>query len=172
MRAISLHRAALGFIAAASIATLALAQSPGADPLDGTWQLNVARSNMSGPGASASETIVFKVEGDVESFESHAVQTSDGAAEHTGYKAVYGGPPVPMASIYVLPSGVVSKVDIAQVKVIKVDSHTRERIATDANGRQILRSQRKLSADGKRMDAALLDTNGKVVQTRSFDRIK
>lgn len=172
MNSFLLRRAAICLIAGVAASTVLQAQTAARDPLDGTWQLNVAKSTMSGPGASSSETIVFKVNGEEESFESKAVQASDGAMEHTGYKASYGGPSTPMASIYVLPSGVVSRVDLAQVKVIKIDSHTRERIVSDSSGRQRMRAQRKVSADGKTLYGSILGPDGKAVQVRVFDRVK
>lgn len=169
-----LGRTARGSMLALGLTAAASAQGPAEqrDLLDGTWRLNVARSDMTGPSASSSETVVFKVRGDVESFESHAVQAADGAREHTGYKATYGGPPAAMASIYVLPSGVVSRVELGRSQVVRTDAHTRERLVVDGNGRTLMRALRKISADGNTLTSTLLGADGKPMQTRVFERVE
>src|SRR5262245_28934539 len=97
-------KASLRFVALSlALASPLLAQN--ADLLSGRWRLNVAKSNMQGQGASSSETLVFKVVGDEETFTSNAVAAATGEKEMTNYTAKYGGPDAPTTAIYTATDG-------------------------------------------------------------------
>lgn len=143
-----------------------------ADPLAGTWKLNVAKSNMKGDTTSSKETIVFKVTGDAESFTSHAVAANNGEEETTTYTARYSGPDAPMKSEYVAKDGK-KRVESATVAVKKVSDRVRERFVK-RDGKVVLHARRVVSDDGRTLTSNILgtDENGKEVvrQTRVFDR--
>jgi hypothetical protein len=152
------------------MAGLAFAQN--ADPLAGTWKLNVAKSDMKGDTASSQETIVFKVVGDEESFTSHAVAANNGEKETTTYAAKYGGADGPMKSVYVAKDGK-QRVESATVAVKRVSDRVRERFVK-RDGKVVLHSRRVISDDGKTLTSSILgkDASGKEVvnQTRVFDK--
>lgn len=148
----------------------ALAQS--ADPLAGTWKLNVTKSNMKGDTTSSKETVVFEVVGDEESFTSHAVAANNGEKEATTYTAKYRGPDAPMKSVYVAKDGK-QRVETATVAVKRISDRVRERFVK-RDGKVVLHARRVVSDDGKTLTSSILGTDDKgnevVRQTRVFDK--
>lgn len=152
------------------ITTPAAAQK--VDPLSGTWVLNVAESDMEGPSASASETIVFVVTDGWESFTANAVAANNGERENTIYRARYGGEPVTMHSVYYAKDGS-ERMTQTQVQVRRVGDRVRERVLI-RDGKVTMRARREISEDGMKMRAGVYGTNDKgeevLFQTRVFDK--
>lgn len=138
------------------------------DPFDGTWKLNVAKSQMQEATASKSELIEYHIVGDEEQFLSHAV-TAKGEAESIRYNAKYDGKPYPFS---ITIDGKETNPG-AMTTVRKIDAWTRERYNV-RNGTPVLASRRIVSKDGRTMTITILrvDRDGKEVvnETRILDK--
>jgi hypothetical protein len=146
--------------------TSANAQS---DPFDGTWRLNVAKSQMQPATASKSEIIRFRIVGDEEQFVSEAV-TAKGESESIKYSARYNdGKPYPFT---ITIDGKVTNPG-ALMTMRKIDTWTRERYNM-RDGKPVLASRRVVSRDGKTMTLTILrvDAQGNEVvnETRILEK--
>lgn len=149
-----------------SVGTLAALQ---ADPFNGTWKLNVARSTMNPESASKSEIIHYRVMGDQEEFATEAV-TAKGAAEVITYTARYDdGKAYPF--IITIDGKVTNPGAMTMVR--KIDTWTRERYNV-RDGKPVIASRRVISKDGKTMTLTILrvDADGKEVirETRILEK--
>jgi len=147
-----------------SVMLLALLSSTGAsaagdDPFNGTWKLNVAKSQMQEATASKSEVIDYRIVGDEEQFVSHAV-TAKGEAESIRYNARYDGRPYPFSIII---DGKETNPGATTI-VRRIDAWTRERYNV-RNGTPVLASRRAVSRDGKTMTITIVrvDRDGREV---------
>jgi hypothetical protein len=150
------------------VAAFAVALAAADDPFNGTWRLNVAKSQMQEATASKSEMIEYHIVGDEEQFLSHAV-TSKGEAESIRYNAKYDGKPYPFS---ITIDGNETNPG-AMTAVRKIDRWTRERYNV-RTGAPVLASRRVVSKDGKTMTITILrvDRDGKEVvnETRILDK--
>jgi len=138
------------------------------DPFNGTWKLNMSKSQMQHATASKSEVIEYRIVGDEEQFLSHAV-TAEGLAESIRYTAKYDGKPYPFS---ITIDGKETNPG-AMTAVRKIDVWTRERYNV-RNGTPTLASRRVVSKDGKTMTITILrvDRDGKEVvnETRILEK--
>lgn len=121
----------------------AIAASQGAaakaDPIAGTWTLNVAKSTFTPGPAGKSGTVTFETAGQGVHVVADLVDGT-GAKVHTEYTANYDGKDYPITGSPVSDTVVLKR----------IDANTAER--TDKkNGKAVGTYLRKLSADGKTM---------------------
>ena len=125
-------RFALAVVLCLAFASVAAA----ADPFDGTWQLNTAKSKYDpGPGPEK-VTLTIQVDGATATVKSES--TFEGKPYATSYKATLDGTPAPLQGSPVA--------DMISVK--KVDERTRE-TKTTKGGSPVSESRAVVSADGK-----------------------
>ena len=107
-----------------------------ADPFDGTWQLNTAKSKYDPGPAPERVTLTIQVDGATATVKSES--TFEGKPYATSYKATLDGTPAPLQGSPVA--------DMISVK--KVDERTRE-TKTTKGGSPVSESRAVVSADGK-----------------------
>jgi hypothetical protein len=107
-----------------------------ADPFDGTWQLNTAKSKYDPGPAPEKVTLTIQVDGATATVKSES--TFEGKPYATSYKATLDGTPAPLQGSPVA--------DMISVK--KVDERTRE-TKTTKGGSPVSESRAVVSADGK-----------------------
>jgi hypothetical protein len=125
-------RLALALALCAALATISAA----ADPFDGTWRLNTAKSKYDPGPAPDSATVTIQSDG--VTWTVKADSSFDGKPMTVTYKANLDGTPGPMQGSPVA--------DMVSVK--KVDDQTREMKSTKG-GKTVSESRATLSADGK-----------------------
>jgi hypothetical protein len=125
-------RFALAIALCAAVATI----SASADPFDGTWRLNTAKSKYDPGPAPEKVTLTIQVDGATATVKSES--TFEGKPYATSYKVTLDGTPAPLQGSPVA--------DMISVK--KVDEHTRE-TKTTKGGSPVSESRAVVSADGK-----------------------
>ena len=125
-------RFALAVVLCVAFASVAAA----ADPFDGTWQLNTAKSKYDPGPAPEKVTLTIQVDGATATVKSES--TFEGKPYATSYKATLDGTPAPLQGSPVA--------DMISVK--KVDERTRE-TKTTKGGSPVSESRAVVSADGK-----------------------
>ena len=128
----SRFRFALAVVLVAAFATVAAA----ADPFDGTWKLNTAKSKYDPGPAPEKVTLTIQVDGTTATVK--AESTFEGKPYTTSYKATLDGTPAPLQGSPVA--------DMISVK--KVDENTRE-TKTTKGGSPVSETRAVVSADGK-----------------------
>lgn len=128
----SRFRFALAVALCAAFATVAAA----ADPFDGTWKLNTARSKYDPGPAPDSATVTIQTDGATSSVKSET--TFEGKPYTVTYKVTLDGTPAPLQGSPVA--------DMISVK--KIDDRTREMKTTKA-GSPVGETRATISADGK-----------------------
>lgn len=118
-----------------------------ADPILGTWTLNVAKSTYSPGPAPKSMTVKFEAVGDGIKSTADTI-AADGSSTHTEYTASYDGKDYPLTGMK----------DADTVSLRRIDANSAER--TDKMGGKVVRTyKRTLSADGKTMTATITGTD-------------
>jgi hypothetical protein len=134
----------LGLAFAAS-PQVALAQS---DPFDGVWQLNLAKSNQTGPGAVVkSATSYYRGEGQNRKL-THVVIDAEGNPYSAVYMHIYDGQPHPTTGS--------TRYDASSYT--QVDAHTINYSRTKA-GKLVETGTIVVSQDGKTLTAAIKGTD-------------
>jgi hypothetical protein len=139
--------AALALVALASATTL----SQPADPMMGTWKLNVAKSKTT----FKSGTTVIEPAGDGIKLTADAVG-ADGTAHHWGFTAKFDGKDNPVTGNS--PYGPYGTNGV--VALTKVDAHT-AKIVSKLDGKVTLTQTLVVSADGKTRTVTSKGTDGK-----------
>lgn len=144
-------------LATALAATVMLTSSPAlwaSDPLDGTWDLDLAASTYNPGPARKSDTRVYRTDGKTIHMTGKAT-FADGSSDEIEYKGAYDGKDYPVTGN--------PRVDtIAQVKV---DEYT-VKTTTKRAGKVTATSTRVLAKDGKTMTVT---TRGTTEKGTAFD---
>ena len=121
-----------------------------ADPLIGTWKLNVAKSKYS-PGPPPKSTLVkFEAAGEGVKVTADVV-TADDKASHTEYTGNYDGKDYPLTG---------SGTGADTVSLRRIDARTTER--TDKKGGKVVMTfTRKVSSDGKTLTVTVNGVDAK-----------
>ena len=118
-----------------------------ADPILGTWTLNVAKSTYSPGPPPKSMTVKFEAAGDGIKSTADTI-AADGSSTHTEYTANYDGKDYPLKGMK----------DADTVSLRRIDANSTER--SDKMGGKVVRTYRRtLSADGKTMTATITGTD-------------
>jgi hypothetical protein len=126
------------------------ASAQAADPLLGTWKLDVAESKFSPGPPPKSITVTFEQAGEGVKVTADAVG-ADGKATHTTYTGNYDGKDYPV-------TGSGTGADTVSLK--RVDARTTER--TDKKGGKVVMTfTRTVSSDGKLLTVTIKGTNRK-----------
>jgi hypothetical protein len=141
-------RLALAVALCAAFATVAVA----ADPFEGTWRLNTAKSKYDPGPAPDKATVTIQSDGSTTSVKTESA--FEGKPYTTSYKVGLDGTPAPLQGSPVA--------DMISVK--KVDDRTRETKTTKA-GSPVSESRAILSADGKTITVTGSGLNPKGVKT-------
>jgi hypothetical protein len=120
------------------VSALACTEVKPADPLVGTWTLNLARSKFS-PGP-APQSLVVTYEQTANGLHVIAVSTSDGTSSRSEYTATYDGKDVPITGV--------PQVETTSMR--QIDALTSERIDKRA-GKRVQSYTRQVYADGRTM---------------------
>jgi len=140
-------RLALAIALCAAFATVSAA----ADPFEGTWQLNTAKSKYDPGPAPDKATVTIQSDGSTTSVKTASV--FEGKPYATSYKATLDGTPAPLQGSPVA--------DMISVK--KVDDRTRETKTTKA-GSPVSETRATVSADGKTLTVTGTGLNPKGVK--------
>lgn len=134
-----------------------------ADPLNGTWELNLAKSKFDpGPGPK-SQTRTYEVTGHTEKLSSKGVD-SEGKPTAVEFTASYDGKDYPVTG---LPN-------VETISVKRIDDHTFESTQKKA-GKVVATGTRVISKDGKTLTSTTKGTNAKgeaFNNTMVFDKKK
>ena len=123
------------------------ASAQAADPVIGTWKLDVAKSKYSPGPPPKSLTVRFEAAGAGVKVTSDGVP-ADGQATHTEYTANYDGKDYPITGSAIADT----------VSLKRIDANTVER--TDKKGGKVVQTlTRKVSSDGKMMTTTVKGTN-------------
>jgi len=141
-------RLALAIALCAAFATVSAA----ADPFEGTWQLNTAKSKYDPPPGPDKATVTIQSDGSTTSVKTESV--FEGKPYATSYKVTLDGTPAPLQGSPVA--------DMISVK--KIDDRTRETKTTKA-GSPVSVSRVTVSADGKTITVTGSGLNPKGVKT-------
>lgn len=120
-----------------------------ADPANGTWELNLAKSKFASGPASKSQTRTYEVVGERLTYTNKVVD-ADGKSRLVQFTVNYDGKDYPETGE---PS-----VDMISYK--RIDRFTIENIEKKA-GKVVARNRRVVSADGKVMTVTSVSTNEK-----------
>jgi hypothetical protein len=143
-------------IATALVALVAsTSHAQAADPMVGTWKLNVAKSKT----PYKSGTSVIEAVGDGVKVTADLVGT-DGTAYHWSWTAKYDGKDVPITGTTPYGSGAVAS-------LTRIDAHT-VKVVGKRNGQEILTQTITTSADGK---TRTLTTHGKDAKGQAIDSV-
>jgi hypothetical protein len=119
-----------------------------ADPVNGTWNLNLAKSKFSG-SPPQSETRTYEVSGDAVKTSTDRVD-SQGKPVHTESAPKYDGKDYPITG----------NPDADTVAVTRVDAYSTRSTLKKA-GQPVLRTTRSVANDGKTMTITVNGTNAK-----------
>jgi len=126
------------------------ASAQAADPLVGTWKLDVAKSKFSPGPAPKSITVTFEAAGEGIKVTADVVGADD-KPTHTTYTGNYDGKDYPIAG---------SETGADTVSLKRVDARTTVR--TDKKGGKVVMTfTRKVSSDGKMLTVTIKGTNPK-----------
>ena len=128
-------------------ATEISAQTP--DPVNGTWELNLAKSKYASGPAPKSETRMIEVVGDRITYTSRRVE-AEGKAVVTQFVANFDGKEYPLKG----------NPNYDAISLKRIDRFTTESLNLKA-GKVIFRNRRVVSADGKVMTVTGQTTNAK-----------
>jgi hypothetical protein len=121
-----------------------------ADPLVGTWKLDVAKSKFSPGPAPKSITVTFEAAGEGITVTADVVGAED-KTTHTTYTGNYDGKDYPITG---------SETGADTVSLKRVDARTTVR--TDKKGGKVVMTfTRKVSSDGKMLTVTIKGTNPK-----------
>jgi hypothetical protein len=121
----------------------------GADPLDGTWTLNVAKSKFNSGPAIKSQTRKYEVSGDVVKQTLDGVDAS-GKPVHMTFSAHYDGKDYPVSG----------NPDADTIAVQRTDKYSAES-TLKKDGKTTLTTVRHVSKDGKTLTMKTTGTNSK-----------
>jgi hypothetical protein len=128
-------------------APLALASAQGADPVIGTWALNVAKSTYSAGGAPKSQTRTYTTAGKGYKFIAKGID-ADGKATTVEFTTAADGKSVPVTGSPAYDAIVVKR----------VGANTTESTLMKA-GKVVSQNTRTVSKDGKKMTSTAKGTN-------------
>ena len=143
--------------AAATLLLLSLSQAFAnpADPLDGTWELNVAKSRFDPGPAPRSQTRIYKSDGQTVHSTSKGVN-AQGQETTVEYTASYDGKDAPITGSPVADT----------VSIKRINDSTSE-ATLKKNGKVVSTSTRVISSDGKQMSVTTTGTSDKGQPIRS-----
>jgi hypothetical protein len=139
---------ALGFVFATTIVSQH-AWGQNADPLNGTWHLNVEKSKFNAGPSIKSQTRVYEVSSDSVKQTVDGVD-SQGKPTHSGFTAKYDGNDYPTTG----------NPDWDTISVKRVDGHNAKSIMKK-NGKVVQTVMRNVSKDGNTLTVKSLGTNAK-----------
>jgi hypothetical protein len=144
-------------LAAATVLSLVLGQSVAnpADPLDGTWELNVAKSRFDPGPAPRSQTRTYESDGQTVHMTSKGVN-AEGQETTVEYTASYDGKDAPITGSPVADT----------ISIKRIDESTTE-ATLKKNGKVVSVSTRVVSSDGKQMSVTTTGTSAKGQPIRS-----
>jgi hypothetical protein len=125
----------------------ALAQN--ADPLNGTWRLNLEKSKFRSGPAPKSQTRTYEVSGDSVKQSIEGVD-SQGKPVHSGFTGKYDGKDYP----------VTGNPDADTISIRRIDPHSAKSVMKK-DGKVVLQTTRKVSKDGKTATFTTKGTNAK-----------
>jgi hypothetical protein len=120
-----------------------------ADPLIGTWELNLAKSKYSPGPAPKSQTRTYAAAGDAVRLTANGVD-AEGKATLVEYTASYDGKDYPITGAP----------DADAISLKRIDDHTSEATQKKA-GKVVLTVKRVVSKDGKVLTTTATGTNAK-----------
>lgn len=145
-----------------SIAVLAEPQGPGANPLVGTWKLNLAKSKYSpGPPPKSGTTKIEAVEGGIRLVNEGV--NDQGQAVRSEYAVKFDGKDYPRKGTIAGKSNTIQ--DTAAIR--KIDDHTYD-LTYKLKGRILATARWDISRDGK---TRTITFTGKDAQGRRVDNI-
>ena len=149
--------------AAATVLLLSLSQAFAnpADPLDGTWELNVAKSRFDPGPAPRSQTRTYESDGQTVRMTSKGVN-AQGQETTVEYTASYDGKDTPITGSPIADT----------VSVKRINASTSQ-ATLKKDGKIVSVSTRVISSDGKQMSVTTTGTNDQGQPIRSelvFDR--
>jgi hypothetical protein len=152
-------------IALGMLFTLAVPGKPAwaqaADPLDGTWVLNVAKSKFNAGPAIKSQTRKYEVSGDEVKQTLDGIEAS-GKPTHSTFTAHYDGKDYPVSG----------NPDADTISVKRTDKYS-ARSVLKRDGKPVLTTMRHVSKDGKTLTMAAKGTDAKGAKVDNvlvFDR--
>jgi hypothetical protein len=148
------HQLTLAAITMACLCSGQLAAQP-ADPINGTWELNVAKSRFDPGPAPRSQTRTYESDGKVVHMTSRGVN-AEGQITEVEYTASYDGEDAPMPGSPVADT----------VSLKRIDYSTSE-ATLKKNGKVVSTSTRVISKDGKEMTVTTTGQNEKGQTIRS-----
>jgi hypothetical protein len=140
-------------LATLMVVSLVWLQSPlaqAADPLHGTWKLDLAKSKFDPGPPPKSITVMFEPAGEGVKVTADVVGADD-KARQTSYTGNYDGKDYPI-------TGVTTGADTVSLK--RIDARTTQRI-DKKGGKVIMTFTRKVSTDGKTLTVTVKGTNSK-----------
>jgi hypothetical protein len=120
-----------------------------ADPLIGTWELNVAKSKFSPGPAAKSQTRIYEAAGEGVKYTARGI-AADGKPTLVQYTASYDGKDYPITG----------QPDAETISLKKIDAYTTEATQKRA-GKVVITVRREISKDGKTMTVTSKGTNAK-----------
>jgi hypothetical protein len=144
-------------LGAATVLSLVLGQSVAnpADPLDGTWELNVEKSRFDPGPAPRSQTRTYESDGQTVHMTSKGVN-AEGQETSVEYTASYDGKDAPMTGSPVADT----------ISIRRINETTSEATLKKA-GKVVSVSTRVVSSDGKQMSVTTTGTSAKGQPIRS-----
>lgn len=144
-------------LGAATVLSLVLGQSVAnpADPLDGTWELNVEKSRFDPGPAPRSQTRTYESDGQTVHMTSKGVN-AEGQETSVEYTASYDGKDAPMTG-----SPVADTISIRRI------NETTSEATLKKDGKVVSVSTRVVSSDGKQMSVTTTGTSAKGQPIRS-----
>jgi hypothetical protein len=125
------------------------ASAQSADPVIGTWHLDIAHSKFSSGPAPKSQTRTYEVSGDFVKQTGDSVD-SQGNPVHVEFTAKYDGKDYPMTG----------NADADTIAMTRVDAYTTKSTLKKA-GQAVVHSIRHITKDGKKMTVKSQGTNTK-----------
>jgi hypothetical protein len=144
-------------LAAATLLLLSLSQpfANPADPLNGTWELNVAKSEFDPGPPPRSQTRTYESDGQTVRMTSRGVN-AEGQETHVEYTASYDGKDAAITGSPVADA----------ISLKRIDDSTSE-ATLKKGGKVVSTSTRVISSDGKQMTVTTTGTNEKGQPIRS-----
>jgi hypothetical protein len=147
---------AVATMLAVAVPTL-VASAQGADPVIGTWALNVAKSKYGSGAAPKSATRTYTAAGNGYHFSSTTVG-SDGKSTTVEFTVAYDGKYVPLKG----------SADVDAIMVKRIDANTVE--ATQAKaGKVVSKTTRVTSTDGKTLTSTATGTDAAGKPTKTVE---
>ena len=141
-------------------ATVGYSQNKAADPMTGTWKINPARSSGSVP---TSETLWIDVTDGMHNYKSDIVNANGSVRKSENHVKYNDGKFHPFIDQTTGKAG-------SEIMMIKVDDRTWLRVGRSLDGKAGGVMMRRIADDGTSYAATMLNTDGKVVYVRVFEK--